>query len=33
MIGGPEDKQTEYLQILSQLTSAIENVDLRKIAV
>lgn len=30
MIGGPEDKQSEYLQILSQLTSAIKNVDLRK---
>ena len=30
MIGGPEDRQSEYLQILSQLTSAIKNVDLRK---
>lgn len=30
MIGGPEDKQSEYLQILSQLTSAIKSVDLRK---
>ncbi|MBI5272491.1 MAG: PTS sugar transporter subunit IIA [Chlamydiia bacterium] len=30
MIGGPEDKQSEYLQILSQLTSAIKNMDLRK---
>jgi nitrogen PTS system EIIA component len=30
MIGGPEGKQSEYLQILSQLTSAIKNVDLRK---
>ena len=30
MIGGPEDKQSEYLQILSQLTSAIKNIDLRK---
>ena len=30
MIGGAEDKQSEYLQILSQLTSAIKNVDLRK---
>lgn len=30
MIGGPEDKQTEYLQILSLLTSAIRDVDLRK---
>lgn len=30
MIGGPEDKQSEYLQILSQLTSAIKNVDFRK---
>jgi PTS system nitrogen regulatory IIA component len=30
MIGGPEDKQTEYLQILSLLTSAIRDVELRK---
>lgn len=30
MIGGPEDQQSEYLQILSQLTSAIKNIDLRK---
>ncbi|HSX37371.1 MAG TPA: PTS sugar transporter subunit IIA [Chlamydiales bacterium] len=30
MIGGPEDKQSEYLQILSQITSAIKNVELRK---
>lgn len=30
MIGGPDDKQSEYLQILSQLTSAIKNVELRK---
>ena len=30
MIGGPEDRQSEYLQILSQLTSAIKNLDLRK---
>lgn len=30
MIGGPEDKQTEYLQILSMLTAAIKDVDLRK---
>lgn len=30
MIGGPEDAQAEYLKILSQLTSAIKNVDLRK---
>lgn len=30
MIGGPEDRQTEYLQILSLLTSAIRDVDLRK---
>lgn len=30
MIGGPEDRQSEYLQILSQLTSALRNVDLRK---
>lgn len=30
MIGGPDDKQTEYLQILSSLTGAIKNEDLRK---
>ena len=30
MIGGPDNRQTEYLQILSLLTSAIRNVDLRK---
>lgn len=30
MIAGPDDKQTEYLQILSLLTSAIRDVDLRK---
>jgi nitrogen PTS system EIIA component len=30
MIGGPDDKQTEYLQILSGLTQAIKNEDLRK---
>lgn len=30
MIGGPEDRQTEYLQILSLLTSAIRDVELRK---
>ena len=30
MIGGPDDKQTEYLQILSLLTSAIRDIDLRK---
>ena len=30
MIGGPDDKQTEYLQILSMLTSAIRDVELRK---
>lgn len=30
MIGGPDHKQTEYLQILSMLTSAIKEVDLRK---
>lgn len=30
MIGGPDNKQTEYLQILSLLTSAIRDVDLRK---
>jgi PTS system nitrogen regulatory IIA component len=30
MIGGPDNKQTEYLQILSLLTSAIRDVELRK---
>jgi len=30
MIGGPDNKQSEYLQILSQLTSAIRDIDLRK---
>ena len=30
MIGGPDDRQSEYLQILSQLTVAIKDVDLRK---
>lgn len=30
MIGGPDSKQTEYLQILSLLTSSIKEVDLRK---
>ena len=30
LIGGPEDRQTEYLQILSLLTSAIRDVELRK---
>lgn len=30
MIGGPEDKQTEYLQILSRLTHAIKDEELRK---
>lgn len=30
MIGGPEDRQTEYLQILSLITSAIRDIDLRK---
>lgn len=30
MIGGPDNRQTHYLQILSQLTSAIREVDLRK---
>lgn len=30
MIGGPDDKQTEYLQILSGLTSAIKNEERRK---
>ncbi len=30
MIGGPDDKQTEYLQILSQLTQTIKDEDRRK---
>ncbi len=30
MIGGPDDKQTEYLQILSALTVIIKEEDLRK---
>lgn len=30
MIGGPEDRQTEYLQVLSLLTSAIKDPELRK---
>lgn len=30
MIGGPDDKQTEYLQILSQLTHAIKDEARRK---
>lgn len=30
MIGGPDDKQTEYLQILSNLTMAIKNEERRK---
>lgn len=30
MIGGPEDKQTEYLRILSTLTIDIKNEELRK---
>lgn len=30
MIGGPDDKQTEYLQILSQITHAIRNEEVRK---
>ena len=30
MIGGPDDKQSEYLQILSLLTSAIRDGELRK---
>lgn len=30
MIGGPEDRQTEYLQILSLLTSAIRDIEMRK---
>ncbi len=30
MIGGPDDKQTEYLQILSGITAAVKNEDRRK---
>jgi PTS system nitrogen regulatory IIA component len=30
MIGGPDDKQTEYLQILSSLTNAIKDEERRK---
>lgn len=30
MIGGPDDKQTEYLQILSTLTTVIKKEELRK---
>ena len=30
LIGGPDHKQTEYLQILSQLTSLIKNEQIRK---
>lgn len=30
MIGGPDDKQTEYLQILSSLTQAIKDDEMRK---
>lgn len=30
LIAGPDDRQNEYLQILSLLTSAIRDVDLRK---
>lgn len=30
MIGGPDDKQTEYLQILSSLTQAIKDDERRK---
>lgn len=30
MIGGPDDKQTEYLQILSILTYEIKNEEIRK---
>lgn len=30
MIGGPDDKQTEYLQILSGLTNALKDENLRK---
>lgn len=30
MVGGPDDKQTEYLQILSSLTQAIKDEEKRK---
>jgi PTS system nitrogen regulatory IIA component len=30
LIGGPDDKQTEYLQLLSRLTLAIKDADRRK---
>jgi PTS system nitrogen regulatory IIA component len=30
LIGGPEGRQSEYLKILSQLTSAIKDLDLRR---
>ncbi len=30
LIGGPDDKQTEYLQILSTLTSVVRDEELRK---
>ena len=30
MIGGPDDKQTEYLQILSSLTQAIKDDEIRE---
>ena len=30
LIGGPEDRQSEYLQILSQLTAAIKDAQVRK---
>src|SRR5262245_35000146 len=30
LIGGPDDKQTEYLQILSSLTSVVRDEELRK---
>ncbi len=30
MIGGPDDKQTEYLQILSKLTASIKDEERRK---
>ena len=31
LIGGPDDRQSEYLQILSQLTNAIKDAELRKL--
>ena len=30
LIGGPDGRQSEYLQILSQLTTAIKDIELRK---